>query len=142
VTLKCHSPRVRRALLEDLRAVLHGGRRCVGVIEAGNSPPPAELDLAFHLQQPQLPWSDYRRGSGSHIGFIDHFNTQLVITLNYSAIADLHTLQITTAHAKSFLAGSVLSSSCLVTAPNNAYSSASGLKSSLNGGEFLLEIRI
>jgi hypothetical protein len=26
--------------------------------------------------------------------FIDHFNTQLVITLNYSAIADLHSIQI------------------------------------------------
>jgi ethanolamine utilization microcompartment shell protein EutS len=34
--------------------------------------------------------SDSRRD----IGFIDHFNTQLVITLNYSAIANSHTLQI------------------------------------------------
>jgi hypothetical protein len=39
---------------------------------------------------------------GLDIGFIDHLNIQLVITLNYSSIADLHTLQITTAHAKSF----------------------------------------
>jgi hypothetical protein len=38
--------------------------------------------------------SDSRRGSGLDIGFIAHFNTQLVITLNYSAIADLHTLQM------------------------------------------------
>jgi hypothetical protein len=30
------------------------------------------------------------------------FNKQLVTTLNYSAITDFHTLQITTAHAKSF----------------------------------------
>jgi hypothetical protein len=36
--------------------------------------------------------SDSRRGFGLDIGFIDHFNTQLVIILNYSAIADLHTL--------------------------------------------------
>jgi hypothetical protein len=36
-----------------------------------------------------------RRGFGLDIAFIDHFNTQLAITLNYSAIADLHTLQIT-----------------------------------------------
>jgi hypothetical protein len=36
------------------------------------------------------------------IGLIDHFNTQLVTTINYRAIADLHNLQITTAHAKSF----------------------------------------
>jgi hypothetical protein len=35
---------------------------------------------------------DYRRGFGLDI---DHFSTQLVITLNYSAITDLHTLQIT-----------------------------------------------
>jgi hypothetical protein len=45
---------------------------------------------------------EYRRGFGLEIGFIDHFNTQLVNTLNYSAIADLHTLQNTIAHAKSF----------------------------------------
>jgi hypothetical protein len=38
--------------------------------------------------------SDSRRGFGLGIGFIDHFNTQLVITL-YSAIANSHTLQIT-----------------------------------------------
>jgi hypothetical protein len=41
-------------------------------------------------------------GFGLGIGFIDHFNTRLVTTLTYSAIADLHTLQITTAHAKPF----------------------------------------
>jgi hypothetical protein len=46
--------------------------------------------------------SDYRRGFGLDNGFIDHFNTQLVITPNYSAIADFHTLQVTRAHAKSF----------------------------------------
>jgi hypothetical protein len=33
------------------------------------------------------------------VGLDIGFNTQLVITLNYGAIADLHTLQITTAHA-------------------------------------------
>jgi hypothetical protein len=46
--------------------------------------------------------SDYRRGLELQIEFIYHFNTRLGITLNYSAIADVHTLQITTAHAKSF----------------------------------------
>jgi hypothetical protein len=40
---------------------------------------------------------------GVWIGFVDHFNTRLVTTLNYSAIADLHILKITRAHAKSFL---------------------------------------
>jgi hypothetical protein len=63
---------------------------------------------------------DSRRGFGLEIGFIDHFNTQLEITINYSAIADSHTLQITIAHAKSFPARSVFTSSCLVTAPTMA----------------------
>jgi hypothetical protein len=36
------------------------------------------------------------------IGFIDHFNPQLVITLNYSAIADLQTLQITVTHTHKY----------------------------------------
>jgi hypothetical protein len=37
---------------------------------------------------------DSRRGFGLYIGFIDHFITQLVITLKYSAIADFHALQV------------------------------------------------
>jgi hypothetical protein len=39
--------------------------------------------------------SDSRRNFGLEIEFTDHFKTQLVITLNYSAIANIHTLQIT-----------------------------------------------
>jgi hypothetical protein len=58
------------------------------------------------------------------IRFIGHSDTQLVITLNYIAIASFHTLQN---HA-------VFTSSCLVTISNNGYSYASGLKSSLNSG--------
>jgi hypothetical protein len=52
--------------------------------------------------------SDYRRGFGLDIEFIDHFSTQylfstrLVITLNYSAIVNLHTLQFTPAHSLVF----------------------------------------
>jgi hypothetical protein len=38
--------------------------------------------------------SESRRGFRLDIGFIDHFNPQHIITLNYRAIADLHTLQI------------------------------------------------
>jgi hypothetical protein len=38
---------------------------------------------------------------GLEIGFIDHFNTLLATTLIYSAISDLHILQITAGHAKS-----------------------------------------
>jgi hypothetical protein len=71
---------------------------------------------------------------GLDIGFIGHFNIQLVITLDYSTIANFHTLQITRAHAKYFPACSVFTSNCLVTDSNTSYSSASGLKSSLNGG--------
>jgi hypothetical protein len=64
--------------------------------------------------------SDSGPSFGLDIGFIDHFNTQLVITLNYSAIADLHILQFTRAHAKSFPAHNVFTSICLVTAPTMA----------------------
>jgi hypothetical protein len=35
---------------------------------------------------------DFRRGFGLDIGFIDHFNPQLVITLHYRAITDLRNL--------------------------------------------------
>jgi hypothetical protein len=61
--------------------------------------------------------SDCQRGFGLEIGFSDHFNTRHVGTLNYSAIANFHNLHITTAHAKYFRAQSVLTSSCLTTAP-------------------------
>jgi hypothetical protein len=71
---------------------------------------------------------DSRRGFELEVGFIDKFNTQLVTTLNYSAIASFHSIQFTGAHAKSLPACSVFTSNYLATA------SASGLKSSLNGG--------
>jgi hypothetical protein len=41
-------------------------------------------------------------GFGLETRFTDHFNTRLVTTLNYSPIADLHTPQISTAHARCF----------------------------------------
>jgi hypothetical protein len=64
--------------------------------------------------------SDSRRRFGLDIGITDHFNTQLVITLNYSAIADLHTLQITRARRTYSPACSVFTAgSCRVTASNN-----------------------
>jgi hypothetical protein len=67
--------------------------------------------------------SDYRL----LFGFIDHLYTQLGATCNYSAIANLHTIKIATAHAKSFPA-----CHSLVTASNSGDSSASALKSSLH----------
>jgi ethanolamine utilization microcompartment shell protein EutS len=45
---------------------------------------------------------DSRRGFALEVGFIDHFSTQLVTTLNYSAIADLHTLQFTVTYTLVF----------------------------------------
>jgi hypothetical protein len=90
-------------------------------------------NLCYDIVTCMCVW-DSRRGFGFDIAFTDHFNTQLVTTLNYSAIANLHILQITRAHANSFPGRSVFTSSCLVTVSNNGYSSASGLKSSLNGG--------
>jgi hypothetical protein len=67
-------------------------------------------------------------GFGLVIGFIDHLHTQLITTSDYSAITDLYTLQITTAHSKlqSFI---VFPSCCLVTALNNGDSSAAVLTS-------------
>jgi hypothetical protein len=41
---------------------------------------------------------DTWRGLGLDIEFIEHFNTQLVITLNYSAIANVYPLQFTRGH--------------------------------------------
>jgi hypothetical protein len=46
-------------------------------------------------------WSDYRRGLDWRLDLLT-INARLVTTLNYSAIANLHTLQMSTAHAKSF----------------------------------------
>jgi hypothetical protein len=75
--------------------------------------------------------SDCRRGFGLCIEFIDHLYTQLGTSSNYSAIANLYTLKITTAHAKSFPACCVFTSRSLVTVSNSGDSSASALKSSI-----------
>jgi hypothetical protein len=74
--------------------------------------------------------SDHRRGFGLEIGLIDHFHTRHVNTLNYSAIADIHTLKITTAHVKSFQ--SAFSSRFPVTDLNNGDLSTALSKSSFH----------
>jgi hypothetical protein len=66
------------------------------------------------------------------IGFIDQLYTQLRTTSNYSAIANLNTLQITTAPDKSFPACCVFTSRYLVTASNSGDSPASVLNSSFH----------
>jgi hypothetical protein len=73
-------------------------------------------------------------GSGLDIAFIDYLYSQLVTTSNYSATANLHTLQITTASAKSFPACCVFTCRSLVTASNSGDYSAPAHKSALNGG--------
>jgi hypothetical protein len=75
---------------------------------------------------------DYRRGFGLKFVFIDHFNTQLVNILNYSAVAGFHTLQITTAHAKFFQSAAVSTSRSLVTASNTGDSSTAPIESSFH----------
>jgi hypothetical protein len=42
-------------------------------------------------------------GFGLDIGFIYHLYIQLIITLNYNAIAILHTLQITVTHTHTLI---------------------------------------
>jgi hypothetical protein len=61
------------------------------------------------------------------VWIIDQFNTRLVNTINYSAIVDLHGLQITTAHAKSFQSAVSSPVVPLATVSNSGYSSASAL---------------
>jgi hypothetical protein len=66
-------------------------------------------------------------GFGFATRFIDHLYTPLATTSNYSAIANKHTLLITTAHAKS--SQFAFTSRFLVTNLNNEGFSASVLMS-------------
>jgi hypothetical protein len=84
--------------------------------------------------------SDYRRGFELDIGFTDHFYTLLGITNNYDATADLDNSQITTAPAKPFPSCCDYTNHSLVTASNSGDSSATGLKSFLNGGSLPTEL--
>jgi hypothetical protein len=79
--------------------------------------------VRFHCMYCHVVWSDSRRGFELNIGFIDFFSTRLGTTSNYSAIANLHTLQITTAPAKPFPACCVFTSHSLVTDSNSGHSS-------------------
>jgi hypothetical protein len=72
-------------------------------------------------------------GFGLVIGFIAHL--KLVTTINFSTIADLHTLQLTTACSKYSQSAIVFTSHCLATYSSNvlcfcAYVIASWLQSS------------
>jgi hypothetical protein len=85
---------------------------------------------------------DYKWGFGFDIGLIGPFNTQLLITFNYSAIVNINTLQNIMPYAKSLPECNVFTSSCQVMASNNGYSSASGLKSSLTADPFQLPVLV
>jgi hypothetical protein len=87
--------------IEEDHPNLYQDRRCPG--RDSNTGPPDYKSRELRLNQParnvtsnmlfnpyfHVLWSGYRRGFGLVTGFIDHFNTQLITTLNYSAIADL-----------------------------------------------------
>jgi hypothetical protein len=77
--------------------------------------------------------SDSGRGFGLDSGFIDHFNIQLVTTLNNRVIANFHTLQIARAHKLVLSASYSLHQTSPGNGSNNGYSSSAVLKSSLNG---------
>jgi hypothetical protein len=64
-------------------------------------------------------------GFGLVNAFIDHLYTRLGTTSNYSATANLHNSQITTALAIPFPAFCVFTSCSLATASNSGHSSAS-----------------
>jgi hypothetical protein len=79
--------------------------------------------------------SDYRRGFGLDIGFIDHYTHDSEL----QAITPpplISTLYKSLAHTLSFPACYVFTSRSLVTASNSGDYWASSLKSSLNGGSF------
>jgi hypothetical protein len=88
-----------------------------------NNWPSLWIDIYCHVFEMRLS-----RRFGLVIGFIEHL--QLVIISNYSAIANLHTLQITRAQAKPQSAFTVR---FRVTDLNNGNSSASVLTSLLSG---------
>jgi hypothetical protein len=82
----------------------------------------------FKNPQTNVTWgSDYRWDLNWETRFIDHFNTWLVTTFNCSAIANLHTLQTTTANAKPSQSVTVSTRHSLVTTSNSGDSSASEL---------------
>jgi hypothetical protein len=75
----------------------------------------------YPVPDPLLP----TKSDGLDTGFIDHLYTRLGTTCNYSATANLHTLQNTVANTKSSPTCSVFNSRSLATASNNGDSSAS-----------------
>jgi hypothetical protein len=94
------------------------------------------IKCSFQFNHFWCPLSGVRvaQSAGFWIAFVDHLYTQLRTSSNYRAITNLHTLQFTTAHTKSFPACYVITSCSLVRVSNCGDPSASVLKASLNGG--------
>jgi hypothetical protein len=82
-------------------------------------------DLFLKMHVVTIYECDYTRGLDWWIGFTDDLNTPLRTTSNYSANANLHTLQITTAPATLFSACCVFNNHSLATASNSGDSSSS-----------------
>jgi hypothetical protein len=81
-----------------------------------------------------LSMCDYRRGFRLDIAFIDHLQVETTNKYTTIVISTLYKMKL------SFPACSVFPRRFLVTASNKVYSSASGLKSSLNGGSLPTEL--
>jgi hypothetical protein len=94
--------------------------------------------LATFLLNVRIVLSRVRLSTGVEldIGFIDHYNTQVVNRLSDSVIAGLLTLQFTRTPSNIL----TLTRRFLVTGSNKFYSSASRLKSSLNRTSLLTEL--
>jgi hypothetical protein len=74
-------------------------------------------------------------------GIIDHLYTPLGTTSNYSAIANLHNLQITTAPLKLFPACCVFNSLSLATASNSGDSSVSRAHPAMNSCQLSTQLQ-
>jgi hypothetical protein len=85
----------------------------------------ASIYLGYYIVKYTSSMERLSTGFGLNIGFIDQLHTWLASTSTYSATANLHSSQNTTARVKLFTACYVFTSRSLATASNSGYSSAS-----------------
>jgi hypothetical protein len=77
-----------------------------------------------HFENVVAWFSDYRRGFGLVVGFVEHL--QLVTTSKYYALTVLHTSQISIGHTRSSQSVTVFTSRCLAAAFDGGRSPSSG----------------